>query len=78
MRRHLETELAARYRLAADDIQAGVDHAFYRPEPGRFVTMVEGTSDGRWRIDPTLDSSLFGLWYFRMFASLARPEDVDG
>ncbi|HET7057618.1 MAG TPA: glycoside hydrolase family 15 protein, partial [Nitrospiraceae bacterium] len=66
-----EIALAQRYRVAADEIKVGVVNILYRPELSRFVRMAVRTSDGRWKIDPTLDSSLFGLWYFGMFA----PDD---
>lgn len=62
-----EKALAARYTGAAEQIKHGVEHILYRPELNRFVRMVNQASDGSWTIDETLDSSLFGLWYFGMF-----------
>ena len=31
--------------------------------------MINRRSDGEWEVDPTIDASLFGLWYFGMFAA---------
>ena len=67
-----EIALAQRYRTAANEIKAGVTNILYRPELPRFARMAVRTTDGAWNIDTTLDSSLFGLWYFGMFA----PDDA--
>lgn len=64
-----EAEAADRYSKAAADIKAGVERVLYRPEQDRFVRMANKKSDGSWEFDETLDSSLFGLWYFGMFPS---------
>ncbi|MDC8447096.1 MAG: glycoside hydrolase family 15 protein [Nitrospira sp.] len=66
-----EMALAERYTAAADQIKAGVGTILYRPDLNRFVRMANRTSDGSWTFDETLDSSLFGLWYFGMF----QPDD---
>ncbi|HKN87213.1 MAG TPA: hypothetical protein VJV04_10165 [Nitrospiraceae bacterium] len=66
-----EIALAQHYRTADDEIKAGVMNILYRPELGRFARMALRTTDGGWKIDPTLDSSLFALWYFGMLA----PDD---
>ena len=50
-----ESDLAATYRRAADEIRAGAGAHLWSP-------------DG---VDPMIDASLFGLWYFGMFA----PDD---
>ncbi|MDF0675185.1 MAG: glycoside hydrolase family 15 protein [Nitrospira sp.] len=62
-----EEALAGRYTGAADQIKEGVENILYRPELNRFVRMANRASDENWTIDETLDSSLFGLWYFGMF-----------
>jgi GH15 family glucan-1,4-alpha-glucosidase len=62
---------AEQYDTAADQIKTGVEGTLYRPELNRFVRMVRHTADGNRHIDETLDSSLFGLWYFGMFS----PDD---
>ncbi|MCL4529266.1 MAG: glycoside hydrolase family 15 protein [Chloroflexi bacterium] len=66
-----DDELAARYRKAADEIKAGADAQLWRPELKRFVRMINPTADGKYEIDPVIDSSLAGLWQFGMYA----PED---
>ena len=66
-----EQALAEQYDTAAACIRTGVEGLLYRPELNRFVRMVRHRSDGTWNIDETVDSSLFGLWYFGMFS----PED---
>jgi oligosaccharide amylase len=62
-----EAHLAARYRKTADEIKAGVEKQLWRPEMNRFVRMINRNESGGWDVDTTLDSSLFGLWYFGMF-----------
>lgn len=66
-----ETALSEHYGQAATAIKTGVESAIYRPELKRFARMVNRKPDGSWDVDATLDSSLFGLWYFGMFA----PDD---
>ncbi|MBM4124577.1 MAG: glycoside hydrolase family 15 protein [Nitrospira sp.] len=62
-----EKEAAHRYGKAAADIKAGVERVLYRPDQDRFARMANKKPDGSWEFDATLDSSLFGLWYFGMF-----------
>lgn len=64
-----EKAAGERYRLAALEVKDGVEEVLYRPELNRFVRMANQKPDGSWEIDATLDSSLFGLWYFGMFAA---------
>jgi glucoamylase len=66
-----EDGLAATYRHAADEIRAGAEAHLWAPDLGRFVRMINKREDGEWDADPILDASLFGLWYFGMFA----PDD---
>ncbi|MEE9617701.1 MAG: glycoside hydrolase family 15 protein, partial [Anaerolineae bacterium] len=82
-----ESDLAATYRRAADEIRAGVEAHLWAPDGsaalgsaslttgttglGRFVRLVNKREDGGWDVDPMIDASLFGLWYFGMFA----PDD---
>jgi GH15 family glucan-1,4-alpha-glucosidase len=71
-----EGDLAATYRRAADEIQAGAEAHLWSPDGstslttglGRFVRMINRREDGGWDTDPNLDASLFGLWYFGMLA----------
>jgi oligosaccharide amylase len=66
-----EQELAARYRDAAGEIRAGVEAHLWSPERDRFLRSVSRRADGSWAVDETVDASIWGLWYFGMFA----PED---
>jgi glucoamylase len=66
-----EDELVAAYRSAADEIRAGAEAHLWSPDLGRFVRMVGRREDGGWDADPTIDASLFGLWYFGMLT----PDD---
>ncbi|TEU11019.1 MAG: glycoside hydrolase family 15 protein [Anaerolineales bacterium] len=67
-----EDGLAATYRRAADEIRAGAEAHLWVPDLGRFVRMINKQEDGGWDVDPTIDASLFGLWYFGLFA----PDDA--
>jgi len=64
-----EKTASEHYRVAAMEVRDGVEATLYRPELGRFVRMVQQRPDGSWEIDATLDSSLFGLWYFGMLSA---------
>ncbi len=66
-----EHELADTYRRAADEIRGRVEEHLWAPDLGRFVRMINKRDDGGWERDTTIDASLFGLWYFGMFA----PDD---
>ncbi len=63
-----ELKLAAEYRQAADDMRAGTEAHLWMPDRGRFARMINRRDDGGWDVDATVDASLFGLWYFGMFA----------
>ncbi len=63
-----ETAASRQYRMAASQIKAGAESILYRPELNRFARMANRKPDGSWEVDKTLDSSLYGLWYFGMFA----------
>jgi len=66
-----EENLAATYRRAADEVRAGAVAHLWSPDAGCFARMVNRREDGGWDVDPTVDASLIGLWYFGMFA----PDD---
>jgi len=66
-----ESDLATAYRRAADEIKAGVEAYLWAPNLNRFVRMINRREDDGWDMDMTIDASLFGLWYFGMFA----PDD---
>ncbi len=67
-----EGDLAAAYRQTADEIRAGAEAHLWRSDLGRFARMINTREDGDWDVDPTMDASLFGLWYFGMFT----PDDA--
>ncbi|MGQ9850753.1 MAG: glycoside hydrolase family 15 protein [Aggregatilineaceae bacterium] len=62
-----ESDRAGAYRQAADEICAATEAYVWRAELGRFARMINRGDDGNWEVDPTLDASLIGLWYFGMF-----------
>jgi GH15 family glucan-1,4-alpha-glucosidase len=66
-----ELDTAEKYREAAAKMKAGAESVLYRPELNRFARMVNRKEDGSWDVDATLDASIYGLWYFGMFA----PDD---
>jgi GH15 family glucan-1,4-alpha-glucosidase len=66
-----ERGLADTYRSAAAEIRAGAEAHLWSPDAGCFARMINQRADGGWDVDPTVDSSLTGLWYFGMFA----PDD---
>jgi len=62
-----ESDLAARYHQAADEVRSGAEAHLWSPKLGRFVRMINRGEAGGWEVDSTIDASLFGLWYFGMF-----------
>lgn len=66
-----ETERAATYQRAAEEVREGMRKFLYREELGRFARRLVPGGDGRVEFDPMLGSALFGLFYFGAFA----PDD---
>jgi oligosaccharide amylase len=64
-----ESETAARYTQAAEEVVAGMRAVLYRPELGRFARSIMPREEGGFEIDETLDASLFGIFYFGAFAA---------
>ena len=62
-----ETADAARYRRAALEIREATERLLYDPVLKRFNRMVTVSREGTVTADPTMDSSIAGLWIFRMF-----------
>ncbi len=60
---------AERYETAAREIRNGMDQHLWRPELGRFARMVNVRPDGTIEVDPTVDSSLYGLFGFGAYAA---------
>lgn len=64
-----ETALADKYRQAAAEIKAGAEAHLWRPEVNRFARMIVPRPDASYTVDATIDSSLFGLFRFGMYAA---------
>ncbi len=62
-----ETALAARYRGVADGIKQGTRRFLFDAESNRFLRRIYVRPDGTTARDLTIDSSVYGLWYFGMF-----------
>lgn len=60
-----------RYRDAADRLRKAADTHLYSPELGRFARRIAVEDDGTLTVDMVLDSALYGLWRFGMYA----PDD---
>ncbi|MDQ3253199.1 MAG: glycoside hydrolase family 15 protein, partial [Acidobacteriota bacterium] len=66
-----EAELADGYRHAVTEICDAMRAHLYRPELGRFARTILPREDGSFDVDPILDASLCGIFYFGAFA----PDD---
>ena len=64
-----ETDLSAKYRQAAQEIRDATTRYLYDEERGRFLRMITFHSDGTLVKDYTLDSSMWGLFYFGMYSA---------
>jgi GH15 family glucan-1,4-alpha-glucosidase len=64
-----ETALADRYRTVAEGIKQGTLKFLFDPELNRFIRRIYVKPDGTTARDLTIDSSIYGLWYFGMFAA---------
>ncbi len=62
-----ETENAVRYELAADEIVEAMQRHLYRPDLGRFLRSLQFHGDHHFEPDPTIDASMFGIFYFDCF-----------
>ena len=58
-----EEERARTYRIACQEIRAGMDRYLYQEKAGRFARMVR-LQDGKLQADTTVDASLYGLFAF--------------
>ncbi len=67
-----EAETAATYDTAALEVAAAMRVHLYRPELQRFARSISPRMDGGFDVDPTIDASLFGVFYFGAFA----PDDA--
>lgn len=63
-----ESDKAAKYEAAANDIVAGMRKHLYSEQLGRFVRSLVSSGDEKYDADQTIDASLFGTFYFGAFA----------
>ena len=62
-----ESGNAERYEKAAAEIRAAMDAYLFRPELGRFARMITVSPSGAVTVDPVIDASLWGLFYFSAY-----------
>jgi GH15 family glucan-1,4-alpha-glucosidase len=62
-----DNDRAAEYEAAAAEVCDGMREHLYRPDLGRFARSISIRSDGAFDVDSTIDSSLFGIFYFGAF-----------
>lgn len=62
-----EARVAHRYDEAAAEIRAAMDAYLWRPELGRFARMINVSQGGAIEVDPVIDASLWGLFYFSTY-----------
>jgi GH15 family glucan-1,4-alpha-glucosidase len=67
----VEPDLAAKYRMAAEEIRLGTEKYLYDTDGGRFARSVYLDEDEKLCRDVIVDASLFALSYFGMF----EPDD---
>jgi len=63
-----ESRRSAMYNAVAEEIHQAAGKYLWAPDLNRFLRMINFTPDGTLIRDETVDSSLFGLWYFGMLA----------
>ncbi len=63
-----ESRRSAMYNAVAEEIHQAASTHLWAADLNRFVRMVNFAPDGRLIRDETVDSSLFGLWYFGMLS----------
>ncbi|HVG38438.1 MAG TPA: glycoside hydrolase family 15 protein [Pyrinomonadaceae bacterium] len=63
-----DAERAERYRRAADEVREAMRTYLYQPDLRRFARAITPAGGGEFRVDTTIDASLFGLFYFGAFA----------
>ena len=62
-----ESDLAAKYEAAADEIVAAMERYLYDPALGRFLRSLQLHDGDRYEPDKTVDASLFAVFYFDCF-----------
>ena len=63
-----ETRRSTMYNAVAEEIHQATSAHLWAPDLNRFLRMVNFLPDGSVMRDATVDSSLFGLWYFGMLS----------
>ncbi len=63
-----QTDKAAKYESAADEIVEGMREHLYDKQLGRFVRSLHFHDDDTYEPDATVDASLFGVFYFGAFS----------
>jgi GH15 family glucan-1,4-alpha-glucosidase len=63
-----EKRRTAMYTAVADELAAAAAKYLWASDLGRFLRMINFKPDGTLIRDETVDSALFGLWYFGMFS----------
>lgn len=63
-----ETRRSAMYNAVAEEIHQAAGRYLWAPDLNRFLRMINFAQDGSVIRDETVDSSLFGLWYFGMLS----------
>ena len=58
-----EYDTAERYRAAAEQVVAAMREHLYSDELGRFLRSLQSSGDGKFDPDPTVDASLFAVFY---------------
>lgn len=66
-----ETERAEKYTTAAEEIKEAMREHLYSPSKGRFLRSLQFEGDDYYEADATVDASLFGIFYLKVFA----PDD---
>lgn len=62
-----ERALAEKYERAAEEIALAMREHLYSPEHGRFLRALNTNDDENFEPDPTIDASLFAVFYFGAF-----------
>jgi glucoamylase len=62
-----DSERAAAYDFASAEVCDAMEEHLFSPELDRFVRSIDRRDDGGFDVDPTVDASLFGAFYFGCF-----------
>jgi oligosaccharide amylase len=63
-----ETANAEEYRQGAAYLKQGMDRYLYLEKEKRFARSVRFSKEGSWEVDPAIDSSLYAIFYFGVYA----------